>query len=501
MSAFNSVLDDRYLLIRRVGVGGFSEVWSGRDQVLDRPVAVKLLHVGLAGHEEALKRFGIEARHAGLVSHENVARIYDFGAPASGHPPYLVMELVQGESLERVLEREGAIGPRRTLEVIEQTAAGLQAAHEAGLIHRDIKPGNLLLSESGVVKVTDFGISQAAGSVPLTLTGMIVGSPGYLAPERTGGARATVAADLYSLGIVAYECLTGTRPFSGAMLEVALAHRDRPLPPLPPAVPSEVAELVGKLTAKDPEERPADAAEVMVRASELRRALANPATAALPRAGVVAGPGPGPGAGVGRRRPSSGGSGWAAFRRLSTSRRVGKKFVVGMGTGVAATVLVGALTLILFGTSDRQAGADTASTNSQPLRSAKTSQVGAARVEVDRRALIGEPVGIVRARLERHHLTVLVRWRVTAAQLPGRVVAVNPAGSLSRDAVVTVTGAQAPSAGPPGPRRGHGPPGHSLPGNGPPGHGPPGRGHHRGGPERPPGHDDSQGGNGDDGDG
>src|SRR5579863_7199483 len=150
MSAFTSVLDDRYLLTRRIGVGGFSEVWSGHDQVLDRPVAVKLLHVGLAEHEEALRRFGAEAKHAGLVSHENVARIYDYGIPAQQHPPYLVMEIVEGESLERTLEREGAIGPRRTLEVIEQTAAGLQAAHRAGLIHRDVKPANLLLNESGV---------------------------------------------------------------------------------------------------------------------------------------------------------------------------------------------------------------------------------------------------------------------------------------------------------------------------------------------------------------
>ncbi|HEY3904174.1 MAG TPA: protein kinase [Streptosporangiaceae bacterium] len=499
MSAFNSVLDDRYLLTRKIGVGGFSEVWSGHDQVLDRPVAVKLLHVGLAGHEEALQRFGTEARHAGLVSHENVARIYDFGAPAPQHPPYLVMELVQGESLQRALEREGAISARRTLEVIEQTAAGLQAAHEAGLIHRDIKPGNLLLSESGVVKVTDFGISQAAGSVPLTLTGMIVGSPGYLAPERACGARATVAADLYSLGIVAYECLSGTRPFSGSMLEVALAHRDCPLPPLPPSVPPEVAVLVGKLTAKVPGDRPADAAEVAARAAELR-VLGTSVTAALPRASdgvwagvrAGAGAGAGTGAGAGRQRPSFREPGWAVFRRLSWRRRVGKKFVVGMGTGAAVTALVGALTLILLGTSGRQAGADTASTNSQSLRPAKNSQVAAARVDVDRRALIGEPIWIVRAKLERHHLTVLVRWRVTAAQPPGRVVAVNPAGKLSPDAVVTVTGAQAPAIAPPGRRRGHQPPGHDP--------SPPGRGQHRGGPDGPPGQDGSHGGNGDDGD-
>src|SRR6185437_8116640 len=268
-----------YELIGRIGAGGFSEVWSGRDQVLDRPVAVKLLHVGLAGHEETLRRFQAEARHAGLVSHENVARVYDYCGSDPGHPPYLVMELVEGESLAGELERQGAIGIARTLDLIEQAAAGLQAAHEVGLIHRDIKPSNLLVSKSGTVKVTDFGISQAVESAPLTRTGMILGSAGYLSPERAGGARATVASDLYALGVVAYECLSGTAPFTGTALEVALAHYERPFPPLPSSVPPELAAFVGQLTAKDPEERPASASEVAARAADLHRKLAVPGTA------------------------------------------------------------------------------------------------------------------------------------------------------------------------------------------------------------------------------
>jgi len=250
------VLDDRYLLTELIGNGGFSEVWSGRDQVLGRPVAVKLLYAGFASHAETLRRFELEARHAGLVAHDNVARVYDYGAPAADHTPYLVMELVDGESLAHALEREGPLAAGRTLEIIIQSATGLQAAHEAGLIHRDIKPANLLLSGSGLVKITDFGISQVAGSEPLTRTGMIVGSPGYLAPERAGGAHATVASDLYALGVVAYECLTGERPFTrdlvsygnwrGALrsLNVSLDGAAAPLPERGPAEIRSVAKAL-----------------------------------------------------------------------------------------------------------------------------------------------------------------------------------------------------------------------------------------------------------------
>ncbi len=138
------------------------------------------------------------------------------------------------------------------MDIVAQTAAGLHAAHLAGLVHRDVKPGNLLLGPGGIVKITDFGISHAAGSAPITSAGMLVGTPGYLAPERVGGATATPASDLYALGIVAYECLAGAAPFDGVGVEVALAHRDRPLPELPATVPADVAALVIELTAKQP---------------------------------------------------------------------------------------------------------------------------------------------------------------------------------------------------------------------------------------------------------
>jgi serine/threonine-protein kinase len=264
-----TVLGGRYVLDDQIGYGGYGEVWRATDTVLTRPVAVKLLHPRYTQRSEALARFRAEARHAGGLSHENIAQVFDYGEPADGQPPYLVMELVDGPSLETVLTG-GPLDDRRTMDIVAQAAAGLQAAHAAGMIHRDIKPGNLLLAPGGTVKITDFGIAHTIGSAPLTASGELIGTPGYLAPERAMGEPATPATDLYSLGMLAYECLAATPPFRGTPLEVALAHRDRPLPPLPPSVAVGVTTLVMRLAAKDPAHRPNDAAETAVWAGLLR---------------------------------------------------------------------------------------------------------------------------------------------------------------------------------------------------------------------------------------
>jgi serine/threonine protein kinase len=264
-----TLLGGRYQLDEPIGTGGYCEVWRATDSVLARPVAVKLLHPGYAHQAEALARFQAEARHAGSFSHPNIARVYDYGEAAGGQPPYLVMELVEGPSLAVVLGR-GPLDAVRAMDAIAQSAVGLQAAHSAGLIHRDIKPANILFAPDGMVKITDFGIAHAVGAAPVTTTGMVMGTPGYIAPERVSGAQAQPSSDLYALGIVAYECLTGAQPFTGSALEVALAHRDRPLPPLPAWVPAGVVELVMRLTAKDPAWRPGSAAEVAAWASRLR---------------------------------------------------------------------------------------------------------------------------------------------------------------------------------------------------------------------------------------
>src|SRR5262245_59594012 len=267
------LLAGRYRLESQIAAGAVGEVWRAEDTVLMRPVAVKLLRAEFAGHAEMQERFRAEARHAGALSHPAVARVYDYCEAAPEHPAFLVMELVDGPSLAAVLTA-GPLGAAQTMDVVAQVASGLQTAHAAALVHRDIKPANLLLAADGQVKITDFGIAHVAGSVPVTRTGTVMGTPAYLAPERVSGASATPACDLYSLGVVAYECLAGAQPFTGKPLEVAAAHRDLPLPPFPHAVPAEVAQLVAELTAKNPAARPASAREVATRAARLREDMA-----------------------------------------------------------------------------------------------------------------------------------------------------------------------------------------------------------------------------------
>jgi eukaryotic-like serine/threonine-protein kinase len=287
MALASTFLSGRYVLDERIGVGGYCEVWRATDTVLTRPVAVKLLHAGYAQPGEALARFKAEARHAGALSHQNIARVYDYDEPVDGQS-YLVMELIEGPSLADVLTR-GPLSAGRTMDVVAQVAAGLQAAHSAGLIHRDIKPANILFAPGGTVRITDFGIAHAIGSAPVTATGMVMGTPGYIAPERIAGAQGGPASDLYALGIVAYECLAGSPPFSGGALDVAIAHRNRPLPPLPASVPADVAAFVLTLTAKDPAWRPGSAGEVADQAARLRDALLPDADRVWPASPQAAG--------------------------------------------------------------------------------------------------------------------------------------------------------------------------------------------------------------------
>ncbi len=289
-----NLLAGRYQLDEPIGAGWFSEVWRATDVALSRPVAVKLLHPAYARQPGALTQFRAEARHAAALWHENIAHIYDYDEPAEGPRPYLVMELVDGPSLAGVLV-DGPLDVARATDVLAQAAAGLQAAHAIGLVHRDIKPASLLLASSGTVKITDWGISDAIGSVPVTR--IVTGAVEYLAPERIAEAQAGPASDLYALGVVAYECLAGAPPFVGEPQEVARAHRDHPLPPLPGSVPADVRAVVMQLVAKDPARRPGSAAEVAQQASRLRHDLrddfsAGPDRTPYPLAAAAAGPHP-----------------------------------------------------------------------------------------------------------------------------------------------------------------------------------------------------------------
>jgi eukaryotic-like serine/threonine-protein kinase len=280
------LLGGRYRLSGRIAVGGMGEVWRGTDELLDRAVAVKLLSAAHALDEAFRARFRAEARYAASLSHPNIAQVFDYGETtgneeaAAGLPSggaYLIMELVQGEPLSAVIARQERLSPGDTLRIVSQSADALAAAHEAGIVHRDIKPGNLLVTSDGTTKITDFGIARAmwaAQASHLTQTGMVMGTASYVSPEQATGGTITSASDIYSLGVVAYECLVGEPPFTAETpVAIAVAHMHRPVPPLPDDVPAPVAELVMNMLAKAPEERPQSARWVADRARQLRSSL------------------------------------------------------------------------------------------------------------------------------------------------------------------------------------------------------------------------------------
>ena len=281
------MLRGRYRLDAHIATGGVGEVWQGTDLAIDRRVAIKVLRPEHEADEEGLARFRAEAHHAGSLSHPNIAQVFDYGEPSGSEPGYLVMELVDGLSLSQILD-DGPLPPEDVMDVVAQSALGLAAAHRTGLVHRDIKPGNLLLRWDGLLKITDFGIAHADGQTTVTQPGMLIGTPAYLAPERVAGGPATPAGDLYALGVVAHQCLTGQVPFAGEALAVALAHLDRELPALPTWVPSDVAALVTGLTRKDPAARPPSAWDVALWAEQLQASLSSPEAHAGP--GLAAAP-------------------------------------------------------------------------------------------------------------------------------------------------------------------------------------------------------------------
>lgn len=271
----------RYELQSRIAIGGMGEVWEATDHVIGRTVAIKILKDEYMGDPGFLERFRAEARHAALVNHEGIASVFDYGEENGS--AYLVMELVPGEALSTIIERDGPLSADKTLDIVAQSASALQAAHAAGLVHRDIKPGNLLITPDGRVKITDFGIARIADQVPLTATGQVMGTVQYLSPEQASGHAASPATDIYSLGIVAYECLAGKRPFTGeSQVAIAMAQINEQPPPLPATVPIPVQNLVMAMIAKKPADRPSSAATVARAAQALRRGDLNSAAIAVP---------------------------------------------------------------------------------------------------------------------------------------------------------------------------------------------------------------------------
>ena len=274
----------RYQLSSRVAIGGMGEVWQATDLVIGRTVALKILKDEYLGDPGFLERFRAEARHAALVNHEGIANVFDYGEEDGS--AYLVMELVPGEALSTMIEREHTLPVDKVLDIVAQTANALQAAHAVGLVHRDIKPGNLLITPDGRVKITDFGIARIADQVPLTATGQVMGTVQYLSPEQASGHPASPSTDIYSLGIVAYECLAGRRPFTGeSQVAIAMAHINEQPPALPGDVPEPVSALVLSCIAKKPADRPATAANLARAAQALRRGDVAAATVAVPAIG------------------------------------------------------------------------------------------------------------------------------------------------------------------------------------------------------------------------
>jgi hypothetical protein len=426
-------LAGRYQLSSLLATGGMGQVWRARDTLLQRDVAVKVLRSEFTGNPTFLARFRAEAQHTAGLSHPNIAALFDYGEAlpdqdGSGeHLAYLVMELVDGEPLSMVLAREQRLDPARTLDVVRQTAAGLAAAHAAGIVHRDVKPGNVLIGSDGTVKITDFGIASSTSSAPLTQTGQVIGTAHYLSPEQAQGAKATPASDVYALGLIAYECLAGRRAFDGEnSVQIAVKQiREYPAP-LPADVAEDLRRLVDRALDKDPAQRFADGAafrdavETVTAGRALPPLLQSARTAVLPSAGHPMATAPT------RAMPAP----------IQGSRRPGPRVLVPL-VALLALALVAVAVLVSFDGSPRPAEGDTTAPSTAPV------------IEVTASDYLGRPIAEVEAELTELGLQVQLRPLQTADVPTGQVIALDPVGELAPGQPVTVTHAVAPPPPPP----------------------------------------------------
>jgi eukaryotic-like serine/threonine-protein kinase len=326
----------RYRVEDVLGGGGMAVVYLAHDDELDRPVAIKVLADNLAADEGFRKRFLREARLAARLAHRNIVQIYDSGE-ADGRP-FIVMEYVEGETLADLLARRGRLPPGETIELALQICSGLEHAHQEGLVHRDIKPQNLLLRRDGTVKIVDFGIARSAHGTQLTEAGSVLGTAAYLAPEQASGEEVTPAADVYALGVVLYQLMAGRTPYTAESLsQLQIGHEEQPIPALreyAPEVPEPLEDVVMRCLARIPAYRPPSAAAL---ADAVATGSSELPTVRLDRAGCVA-----DAATVAQAPPTRIARRPASVRRLTSSRRL-------KAAGIAAAaILLAAGGLIAF---------------------------------------------------------------------------------------------------------------------------------------------------------
>lgn len=482
-------LGGRFQLTDRIAIGGMGEVWKARDQVLGRIVAIKILKEEYTGDPGFLNRFRAEARHTALLNHEGIANVFDYGE--EGGSAYLVMELVPGQPLSTIIEREQILAPDRALSIIGQTATALSVAHRQGLVHRDVKPGNLLIMPDGRVKITDFGIARLADQVPLTATGQVMGTAQYLAPEQATGQPATGSSDIYALGVIGYELLAGRRPFSGeSQIAIALAQVNDAPPDLPETIPHPVRALIASMLAKDPADRPPNAealaeAVAAIRRNDIRaaeaavpgmllftdstgplttpvpaptsatRAVPAPTTSALP---TVAGVGAGAGAVAASRE-------WTE-EEIDADPPRGEEprgrspwliALIILLVLAALTLAAFLLTPLLAGDDEEPSSAPTTTsatpspsesesptpeeTTPEPTTPAPTTQEA---IIVDAAAYQGRPIEEVVAELNALGFSVDQQPETTDEFVPGTVLNLNPVGPLPPGSQITVSFAEAP---------------------------------------------------------
>lgn len=439
----------RYQLLSRIAIGGMGEVWQATDLVIGRTVAIKILKDEYLGDPGFLERFRAEARHAALVNHEGIANVYDYGEEEGS--AFLVMELVPGEALSTVLERERVLSTDQVLDIVAQTASALHAAHQAGLVHRDIKPGNLLITPDGRVKITDFGIARIADQVPLTATGQVMGTVQYLSPEQASGHPASPSTDIYSLGIVAYEALAGRRPFTGeSQVAIAMAQINEQPPELPVTVPEPVRNLVFSAIAKKPDQRPASAQHFARAAQALRR---GDVAAAVAIVAGVAGVGAAaadatrvlPTADDATRVMPSAGAGATATTATRTTEQPAKRSpwtwpLIAL-IGLLLLLIVGALIAIFTAPNDAEPEPSTSpSTSSSPSTSPSTSPSPETITIVEE-----EWIGITQAAAEDKAAQLGLRLDPVIGQVApdggqvGLSYSVNPRGTVQPNTLITVT--------------------------------------------------------------